>query len=126
MNTQAALSADELNALRFIAHARLGLALGVTLACASRASQNSWAAVTHALVALARALGWNVRALAVVVGPEQASRHVENALDSTARLVAHREHEPELMKRAAAIRVAIAAVNEALERARSPSQRSAA
>jgi hypothetical protein len=120
------LSDAELAALRFVMQARLALALGVTLACASSATLNSWAAVTVALTSLARSLRWNVRALSIVVGPARASKHVESALDGIEEYVGRREGARELADRAAEIRRELAAVRVALDRARSAAHRSAA
>lgn len=126
MDERASLSNAELAALRFTLQARLALALGVTLACASKATLNSWAAVTAALASLSRALGWNVRSLSIVAGPTRAAKQVEAALDGIEHYVRHREGEQAHCDRANAIRRELAAVRVALERARSPAERNAA
>lgn len=126
MNTAASLSLSELAALRFTVQAKLALALGVSLACSSRSSVNAWASVVCALSLLAQDLGWNVRALSVVVGSDRAAKQVQAALEAVEALVAVRASEPALARRADAVRRSIAAVSAALERARAPARRSAA
>ncbi|MFO0563831.1 MAG: hypothetical protein U0269_37750 [Polyangiales bacterium] len=126
MDDRSSLSAAELAALRFTLQARLALALGVTLACASKATLNSWAAVTAALASLSRALGWNVRSLSIVAGPARAAKQVEAALDGIEDYVRHREGERAHSDRANVIRRELAAVRVALDRARSSTERSAA
>lgn len=126
MAAQPSSTHAELAAMRFVMQARLALAMGVTLACASRASLNSWAAVTAALSSLARTLRWDVRALAVVVGAERAAKHVESALAGIEAFVVQREAADERTERAEAIRRELAAVRVALDRARSSTARSAA
>lgn len=116
----------DLTVLRFTARARLSLALGVALACAARLNLNSWAEVVCTLAALARTLGWNIRARSVSVGPAHAARQVQSALDGAEQLARVRGDEPAMRERAAAVRAAITAVEDALERARAPARRSAA
>ena len=95
-----------------IAHARLTIAMGIALHCATRDPR--WGSVNHALAELACALGWRVRATALSVSPEKAPPHVMRALDSIDELVAMRAHEPALSRRLEQARNAIAAAREAL------------
>jgi hypothetical protein len=102
----------EVEAAYAIAHARLTIAMGIALYCATRAPR--WSTVHHALGELTAALGWRVRTTALSVAPEKAVAHVLRAIDSIDELVTMRAHEPVLASRIERARSAIAAARNAL------------
>lgn len=104
----------EVEAAYAIAHARLTIAMGIALHCATRSV--AWGAVSLALCELTRALGWRVRATSLSVSQEAAAPHVQRALDAIEQLVALRANEPSLMSRVDGARTAITGARDALSR----------
>ncbi len=102
--------AREVEAAYAIAHARLTIAMGIALYCATRGPR--WSAVQLALGELTAALGWSVRTTALSVAPEKAVAHVLRAIDSIDELVTMRAHEPALSGRVERARSAITAARE--------------